>query len=227
MTTNALSVKYFNYLRGELNKKWNSGDYRGVPLTASGMKNVIKHGLIHLPDSKKDIIRSFLEYPDIIDYAILNKCKCIENFYKNKTSYVSEHTLKFIVNFFDIEIKSVVEFKKKNPEKYTKVGSQKLKDSRHNEVIDQLFGFLANENLDDLNDSLKALLLKGTILLGLPFIKEFAVLNQNNKTAIFGINDLLNDADESISLRAKFALSLLDQYSHHRTDRAIRQNSGK
>lgn len=211
MKNNSLTIRYFNYLREELREKWKLKTYGDSNLTASGLKKVLQLGRASSNLREKSIIESFIANREICDYGILNKCKCIENFYNNKTAKVSDHTLKFIVDFFGIEIKSIEEYKQKNPP--VQSFSRQCSDPTlaHKKFIFRLFNLIVRENLDDFSDSLKAHLLKGTILYDLQLIKEFASINKDNKAAIPGIYDLLNDKNESIALRAEFALSFMER----------------
>ena len=115
MRIDPVKVEFFNYLRSRIIEKWNPVDYIGFRLTASGLKELMKSTLANGNDHKKSIILDFLgvaSINSITELGLMNKSKCIENFFLGRTKVTSENTRRFIVNFFEIEMGTLDEFKR-------------------------------------------------------------------------------------------------------------------
>ena len=87
--------------------------YPGRKLTASGLKDALRMHLTHADEPQCSFIRKFIGHNNngtIDDSLLINKSKCIENFFQGRTCVPQAHTLEFIVHFFNLEYKSFDEY---------------------------------------------------------------------------------------------------------------------
>lgn len=221
MRIDPIKNKYFEYLRDILKEKWNHNDYIGSNLTASGLKEILKKVLNNESDERKSVVIRFLGISNplsVNELVLMNKSKCIENFYLGRSSCTNENTKQFIVDFFDVEIKSIDEYKavfnsnsllnsvsviNKHLSKWLKNKHYFVKPEVYNEVI-------TNYNPRYNTSQENAYILACSLHYGNRIIKSISIENRNNDLAIETSLDMLVGYGIRVGWRAEYSLSFMN-----------------
>jgi len=112
MVRNDVVTEFYALTRQFLGKKW-CERYPEGNLTATGLKNVLRRHIECGDEPECAFIRKFVgvsNLNEVTDLLLVNRSKCVENFHKGRTRVLQPHTLEFIVQFFNLELRSIDQY---------------------------------------------------------------------------------------------------------------------